>query len=238
MSSLERFFAEQAKFYESAADPAAAARGLASAFPAWAHRQERVALYAEFAVNNIRNLLGQLYPATRDALPAATWEGLVTGYYATRPGRASFEIGENGRAFAAFVDERRDLPAFVPALVRFEWMVQEVYTSKVEVPAKVEVLSVNPTLEVLQHPWALVSYLVPRPPRPDPVRQDETAIFWRNRETQLVHWMQANARTLLAIKLAGEGIDPAEAARAGGVPLDSVQAAIADHVKYGVLLAT
>lgn len=238
-SGLKAFFAAQARFYADAADPAAAARDLARALPGLDAPPGRVALYAEFVFAHVRVVLEKLYPATRAALPAATWDALVTRYYALRPARVHYEVNHAGEAFAAFLEEAAaTLPDFVPSLARFEWAIFTVHRSATEVPPAVDRLTLNPTVETAEHAWGLCAFADPASPRTSPpVPGDEVAVIWRHPVTRLARFMPANARTLLAVKIASEGLDPREAATAGGVPLERVEQAIAEHVAHGLLLA-
>lgn len=235
--SLDAFFAAQARFYADAADPAAAARDLARALPGLDAPPARVALYAEFVFAHVRVVLEKLYPAVRAALPAATWDDVVARYYALRPARVHYEVNHAGEGFPAHL-EQADVPDFVPALARLEWTIFTVHRSTTEVPAAVDRLTLNPTVETAEHAWGLCAFADPASPRATPpAAGDEVAVVWRHPVTRLARFMPANARTLLAVKLASEGLDPREAAEAGGVPLERVEQAIAEHVGHGLLLA-
>jgi hypothetical protein len=236
-SDLKAFFAAQARFYADAHDPAAAARDLARALPDLDAPPGRVALYAEFVFAHVRVVLEKLYPAVRAALPAATWDAVVTRYYAQRPARVHYEVNHAGEAFPALL-EQADVPGFVPALARLEWTIFAVHRSATEVPVAVDRLTLNPTVETAEHAWGLCAFADPASPRTaPPAPGDEVAIIWRHPVTRLARFMPANARTLLAVKIASEGLDPREAAEAGGVPLERVEQAIAEHVAHGLLLA-
>jgi hypothetical protein len=67
-----------------------------------------------------------------------------------------------GEGFAGFLADEagaRGLPDFLPALARFEWTDFAVYTSMEPVPARVERLTVNPTLMMLEHPFRLCAFM-------------------------------------------------------------------------------
>lgn len=236
--SLEAFFAAQARFYADAAEPAAAARDLARALPGLDAPPGRVALYAEFVFGHVRVVLEKLYPAVRAALPDATWQALVTRFYALRPAR-HYEVNHVGEAFPSLLEDARStLPDFVPALARLEWTIFCVHRGATEVPTRVDRLTLNPTVETVEHAWGLCAFADPASPRTTaPAPGDEVAIIWRHPVTRLARFLPANARTLLAVKIAAEGLDPRDAADAGGVPLARVEEAIAEHVAHGLLLA-
>lgn len=235
--SLQEFFAAQARFFERASEPDAAARELVTAFPGWSGRPSRVGIYARFVRWHVQELLEKVFPATKEALAPAAWLDLVAAYYATRPARVSYEINAGGEAFPAFVAERANLPEWLPALARFEWAAYAIYASTTEVPERVDRLAPNPTLDVLEHGWGLCAHKNAAAPRPAPARQDEVALLWRDPATGFTRWQTATPRALLALKLAGEGISPADAAREGGVSVESVQSALDEAVAAGLVLA-
>ncbi|MCO5166930.1 MAG: hypothetical protein M9894_11255 [Planctomycetes bacterium] len=142
-------------------------------------------------------------------------------------------LGRAGGAAPCAPPGEVDLPPFLPCLARLEWALVAAYTAPDPPPHA----RLNPTLEALEHPWRLCAYLDAAPPRAAPALGDEVALVWRHPVTLRVHHRPADARALLAIKLAAEGIDPASAAAAGGVPVEQVQAALDDAVRDGLLLA-
>lgn len=237
--SLEAFFAAQGRFFARAADPDAAARALMGELPGWSARPSRLAIYADFVHGHVRVALERLFEATRAALSEATWRELARRYYDTRPA-ASYELHQLGANLPDFMatQDDLDLPPWAPALARLEWAIFAVYTAPVELPLTVERLTLNPTAEALEHDWRVVAYRRAEPPRTAPPEPGhEVAVVWRHPTTHRANYLAANARTLLCIKIAAEGIAPEEAAAAGGVPVEAVRAAIAEYVACGLLLA-
>ncbi len=237
--SLERFFAAQARFFAAARDPAAATRALAEEFPGWAHRPARLAIYADFVHGHVRTTLERIYEVTREALPPAAWSALVARHHDARPA-TRYEINDLAAGFPEVLAAAHDLdlPPWAAPLARLEWTLFSVHTAPTELPTSVERLTLNPTAEALEHAWRLCAYREASPPRTTPpVEGDEVALVWRHPTTLKAQYLAANARTLLAVKLAAEGISPDEAAAAGGVPVENVHAAIAEHVTHGLLLA-
>ena len=90
-----------------------------------------------------------------------------------------------------------ELPDFLPALARFEWTDFAVYTSMEPVPERVERLTVNPTLAVLEHPFQLCAH-VRRQGRGAPEPGQEMALLWRHPERLVTMYLAANDRSLLA----------------------------------------
>jgi hypothetical protein len=231
--SLQDFFAAQARFFDRASDPPAAARDLVAAFPGWNPRPARLEVYARFVRWHVQEVLEKVYPATKDAVTPERWEALVAGYYATKPARAGYDINALGAAFPAFL---ADVPAWLPPLARLEWAIYATYASTTELPARVERLTINPTLDVLEHAFALCAYKAAPAPRAAPAAGDEVALVWRRPDTGFTSWQSATPRALLALKLAGEGVAVADAAREGGVSVEAVQAALDEAVASGLVL--
>lgn len=234
---LEAFFAAQARFFASAADPAAAAAALAAEFPGWRPRPARLVVYAEAVAGHVRATLEQTLPATRAAVDADRWAALVARHRARRPASAPAS-GALAADFAGTLDAALadlDLPAFLPALARLEWALVAAYTAP-DAPAP-DRAAVNPTLDALEHPWRLCAYLDAPAPRAAPAAGDEVALVWRHPATLRVHHRPADARALLAVKVVAEGIDPVAAAAAGGVSAAQVRAALDDAVRDGLVVA-
>ncbi|MCO5168706.1 MAG: DUF2063 domain-containing protein [Planctomycetes bacterium] len=238
--SLGPFFAATAELFRGAARPDEAARRLRERFPGWEPPLPRVEHLAGAVFGRIRGLLGALYPVTREALAPSTWEALVERYYALRPAAVGYEINAAGAAFPGVLEPlvaELGLPPFLPALARLEWTRYAVFASAAEVPARVDRLSLNPTAEALEHAWRLAEYVERAAPRGAPSPGEEVVLVWRRADSARARHAAADARALLAVKLAVEGLDPVEVARAAGVPREQVLAAIAEQVAAGLLLA-
>jgi len=234
---LQQFFAAAGAYFgEHPDDP----QRLIAAFPGWEVDPRRVGLYGRFVRGNLEDVLEHLFPICKAALDAPRWEGLLRAFYARRPA-THWELNAAGRDFPAFLTEQADLPPFLGDLATFEWAKFAVYAAEVEVPTRVETLTVNPTLRLLSHPWRLCRYSVAfgetgEVARGGPVAEEEQALLWRNRR-RFTSYRPADARSLLPLKLAAEGIAPEEAARAGGVPVEEVRAAVDEAIAKGFVLA-
>lgn len=210
---------------------------LLQAHPGWEAPRSRVALYGDFARSTAQDVLRKLYPLTCGLLDEAVWEGLVEAYRATRPAR-SFELNRLGEAFPAFLADEapvRGLPAWAPALARFEWADFAVFTSREVVPARVERLTVNPTLQVLELPFrvcACVRAKAEVPPEPGA----ELALLWRHPEQLTTMFLAASDRALLALKMAVEGLTPSDVAASTGVSEADIQQAVASCAREGLVL--
>jgi hypothetical protein len=210
---------------------------LYAAHPGWDAARSRVAVYGDFARRTVRDVMERLYPMTLKLLGEETSASLLEAYRATRPAR-SFEINRLGEGFPSFLADEagaRGLPAWVPALARFEWVDFLVYASEEEVPARVERLTVNPTLQVVQHPFRVcpcVRAKAVAPPEPG----DEIALLWRHPEQLVTMYMAASDRSLLVLKMAVEGLTPADVAAATGVSVEDIQQAVDFCAKDGLVL--
>jgi hypothetical protein len=212
---------------------------LRGAFPGWEAPDSRVALYGNFIRRHIRFALECLYPLTKESVAPERWSELVVEYDATRPAR-HFEINRLCEGFPAFVADvtgARGLPEFLPALARFEWSDWSVFVSEEPMPAKVERLTVNPTLTVLQHPYLLAPFIHAKGKGAAPAPGEELLLLWRHPEQLRTWFMVGHERALLAVKMALEGLSPQDVAAATGVAEESIRQSLGECVRDGLVLA-
>ncbi|QRK05118.1 putative DNA-binding domain-containing protein [Archangium violaceum] len=233
---LRGFFDSMTEFFTTPG-PDALER-LYAAHPGWDAPRSRVELYGRMVRHHGRATLEKLYPLTRASVDEAGWVELARAYEASRPSRP-FEMNHLGEGFPGFLAdeaERRGLPDFLPALARFEWADFAVYTSMEPVPEKVERLTVNPTLVALEHPFQLCAYVRAKGRgRPEPGQ--EMALLWRHPERLVTMYLAASDRSLLALKMAVEGLTPAQVAAATGVAEADIRAAVEACVSDGLVLS-
>ena len=201
---------------------------------------DRMALYARFVAAHPRSMLEKNFPLTRNVLGEETWARLSRAYVAAHPPR-SFEINQAASDFPSYLAERVDVdggvPAFVPALARFEWCDFCVFAADVEVPQTVHAPTVTSTLEVLTHGYRLVPWLQSAKPRPEaPEAGEETALLWRHPSTHRVRFRAADASALLALKIALESVPVEDAAQEAGMPQANLKALLRRHADEGLLL--
>jgi hypothetical protein len=232
--ALRRFLASAGPFVDRAGDPLAAADALRAAHPGWGAPRERLAIYADFVHHHVEDTLAKVHPRTKAAAGAA-WDGLVAGWYARRPAK-HFEINALADGFHELVAATPGVPPWLAPLARLEWTELQVYNARVEVAPSTPAASLNPTLEALEHGWRLVAYRTAEVAPGAPEVGAEVALLWRHPRTLKVNFLAANARALLAIKLAAEGISIDEAARQGGVPPDEVRAALREAIEHGLVI--
>jgi len=232
---LRHFFDSMAEYL---AEPSRQER-LHAAHPGWNAPPSRVAIYGRFVRFHVREALEKLYPLTQARVGPERWEQLVEGYTATRPAR-HFEMNQLGEAFPAFVADvtvAQGLLEFIPTLARFEWADWAVYASLEQVPQRVERLTVNPTLTVLQHPFQLCAYVRSKGASPAPAAGDEMAFLWRHPHQLNTWFMPATDRALLVVKMAVDGLSPGDVAVATGVAEADVRQALEESVREGLVLA-
>src|SRR5690606_28403070 len=129
-------------------------------------------------------------------------------------------------AFVADVAVAQGLPEFIPPLTRFEWADWAVYASQEQVPERVERLTVNRTLTVLQHPFKLCAYVRSKGSGPPPAAGGEMAFLWRHPHQLNTWFIPATDRALLVVKRAVEGLSPGDVAAATGVAEGDVRQAL------------
>lgn len=232
---LRHFFDSMAEYF---AEPSQQER-LHAAHPGWAAPPKRVALYGKFVRFHVRETLEKLYALTWASVGPERWEQLVEGYTARRPAW-HFELNQLGDAFPSFVADvavAQGLPEFAPALARFEWADWTVYASLEQIPERVERLTVNPTLTVLQHPFQICAYVRAKGAGPAPAAGDEMAFLWRHPHQLKTWFMPATDRALLVVKMAVDGLSPGDVAAATGVAEADIRQALEESIREGLVLA-
>lgn len=232
---LRHFFDSMADFF---AQPSGLDRLLA-AHPGWDSPPSRVALYGQFVRNHVRTTMEKLYPLLQESVGPEQWAALVEEYTATRPAR-HFEMNRIGEGFPAFVADRaaaRGLPEFAPALTRFEWADWAAFASEEPVLERVERLTVNPTLTVLQHPYRLCAWVRSPDRSSPPAPGEEMALVWRHPRFLTTWYRAASPQVLLVLKMAVEGLSASDVAAATGMAEDDVRRAVEECARDGLVLA-
>lgn len=128
-------------------------------------------------------------------------------------------------------------PAAVADLARLDLLHH--FVMNAHCPGAVDVLSVNPSLEIARLSWdpahVLDSGFETPPSRPVPT--ESWVMGWRNPETGEPRFIKAGPGDLLAVKLVVEAVDRlAEAVRCG-VPVARLDSVVSAAVEQGILMA-
>jgi hypothetical protein len=234
---LRHFFEQMGRFFEGPGD-ARGVGGLRDAFPGWDPPEHRLTLYARFVQAHPRVMLEKNHPLTREALGEPLWAELASGFCRAAPPR-SHELNQAAEGFAAFLGDAvpaRGLPAFVPALARFELAEFTVFAADVDLPARVAAPAPNPTLMVLEHPYRLVPWMLAQPRPSAPEQGAETVLLWRHPRTHRARFRVAEAGALLALKIALEGIAVSAAADEAGMTEPELGALLGAYAAEGLIL--
>jgi selenobiotic family peptide radical SAM maturase len=133
-----------------------------------------------------------------------------------------------------------DLSECIPDLARVEFSLFQVSQSgQKKIPDKVEVLCVNPTLQLLQLSWShLLSLLNSDKANPeDSVKPEpESVLVWRDPDGDRVKKKVAVEADLLALKIVTDELSVEEVAAEGGVAVGVIDRAIDRAVRLGLLL--
>ena len=170
----------------------------------------RMAVYVELVNNNFFGFLNACFPVARKTLGEKRWGALVRRFIATHPGETPY-FREIPLEFLTWFQSADPVgyPAWLGALLHYEWAELAVDTMVVEAPA-VEpsvdlaqgVAVLNPAMLLLAYDWP-VQRIGPvyRPRKPAPVQ----LLVYRD-AGDAVRFMQLNPLTarLLALLQAGE----------------------------------
>ncbi|MFY2564036.1 DNA-binding domain-containing protein [Corallococcus terminator] len=212
---------------------------LYTAHPEWRAPGSRISIYGDFVRGHVRAALEKLFPLLRGAVGAEAWLSLVEGYTLTRPAR-HHEVNHMGEGFPAFVADTLaslGLPAYAPALARFEWSDFAVFASQAQAPERVEHLTPNPTLVVLEQPFRICAYVRARGAATEPEPGDELALLWRHPGLLVTYYQEATPHALLVLKMAVEGLSASDVAAATGLPEADILDAVTRLSRDGLVLS-
>ncbi len=130
-------------------------------------------------------------------------------------------------------------PDFWRELARMESAIDKLQDGRTEIPAEVDRLSINPTLQLLQPSWKVLNSTAERAKDPSggTVKPEEWVLVWKDPMTGEIRADPALEEDLLVLKIVVEGIDPREVAAKGGLPVGAVDQALDRAVRRGILLA-
>ena len=208
----------------------------------------RLAVYRDFVARHVIDALDKNFVYTR-ALLGDDWAALASRYFRERPAH-HWELNAAGEAFPDFLEAERaaghaGLTPFHVVLAQFEWEEWLAYANPARIPGPEELQApaLNPTLAVLESPYALVDFLVahraelsPAVSLPPLLDAPDTLLVFRHPVEQLANAVAADADLLLAMKMAVEGIPVAVAAGATGRSVAAVRAALTTAGERGIVV--
>lgn len=178
--------------------------------------------------------LEKSYPVCRSLMGAEAWE------------RAAAGLRDNPEAFPERIKpltEALGLPEYLPELARLEWAYNSIKGAEAGIPEEVESICINPSVRLLELSWRnLASLLVngkqsSLKPEKGPEKGDELVLLWQDPRTGKTRAEVPSREDLIALKILSEGISHEDAARAGGLQVGVVDAAVDTAVHRGVVLS-
>ena len=179
-------------------------------------------------MEDARSILAQVFPACQRMVGPETWDRLLSMSGALQPERLQEVMAEEVAAGS--------LPGFLADLSTLEWTSHAVASSAVHIPARVAASQVNPSLELLSLSWKVSHLLRTESPLLAPAAEQEWVIVWRHPQTGRTLVESATPDRLLALKMLADGISPFEAAAAGRIPMNAVDAALRRATADGIIL--
>lgn len=208
----------------------------------------RLAIYRRFIAGHVRTALDKNFPVLAALLGPERWAALGEAFYAERP-PSHWELNEAARPFPGWLAAHEEaghegLLPFHVALASWEWEEFATYVHPAEIPTPDELTqpAVNPTLSILESPCPVARFMSRwlagdrEAPLPTPADGPEVAFLWRRPDTARVAFHQAVDDLVFAVTVAHQGLDPAAAARAHGLPEDAAVAAFERAVAMGLVL--
>lgn len=207
----------------------------------------RLAIYARMVEGHVRQAVAATFPETLSALDPAVRPALDAAFYDAHP-PSGWSLDAAAVPFPGFLEGY--LPgrvsetdaAFLVELARFEAVLAEVaLDATVEAagapPAGDGPFELNPTLIAVEVEHPLVEWLVaaPRPATLPPRGPARTALVFRHPVRDTACFQTATDDLLFALKIAADGLDPDDAARAAGLPIDAARAALANALALGLV---
>ncbi|MDY6837889.1 MAG: thio(seleno)oxazole modification radical SAM maturase SbtM [Thermodesulfobacteriota bacterium] len=173
-----------------------------------------------------------MFEKCRKCVDAHTWEQIV----------ALCGRNPDPDTFPDILKRHQDtlgLPHFLAELARLESTIHQVKHQATDTTDRIQELSVNPTLALLQVSWKHLPAMVQAGEGPSarPEPGEAFILVWRHPETGHVRTRAASDEDLLVLKLVVENIDPKEAANIGGHPVGAVDGAIHRALHRGLLVA-
>lgn len=215
--------------------------------------ESRIALYPEFVLDHVRNVLVKNFTSLAGLCSAEDWEGIVKEYFRTNP-PDHYELNANAARFPAFLQSlaeqgRFGLGEFHLELAEVEWLEWEVFSSPKEIPLPQEIREpvLNPTLAVLELKYPVVEYLrtwergkargFPAGVPPVPEEEDGGIVFvFRHPGTHEAVVQRATDPELFGFKVVHESIPLNQAAEEAHISLSEAESLLLDAAAKGLVI--
>jgi hypothetical protein len=231
--TLAQFHAAASEFYEGALGPADfVARLGGSPTPT-----SRFTYYQRLVEADVLRILGHLFPVTRALLGgerAPAWVSTVRAFRAARP-CTHWDLNQWGQPFAAWLDERTEVPAGTAQLADHEWTGFSVNTH----PSEWDGLAgVNPTLQVTHYTHQVAQCAAQHRKSPTAVPGlvpgEVTLMLLRDPVHLGLRVVQPTLGMLMVLALARNEVEPAWVERSGLSPAQLADAR-SELVRLGAL---
>ncbi len=215
--------------------------------------ESRIALYPEFVLDHVRNILVKNFSALASLFSAEEWEGIVREYFRTNP-PDHYEMNANAARFPAFLHQiaeqgRFGIGEFHLELAELEWLEWLAFSSPKEIPGPAEIREpvLNPTLTVLELNFPVVEYLrswqeertrgFPGGVPPIPEEKNRGIVFiFRHPRTHEAVEQRATDPELFAFKVIHEAIPLNQASEEAQISLSEAESLLLDVEKTGVII--
>jgi selenobiotic family peptide radical SAM maturase len=184
--------------------------------------------------NSIASKSPEIFPACRKVLSDASWQDFLALL------KPAADLSGLAGMLADPAVSVSSAPPYLFDLARLELALHRVRQARTSLPAVVEELAVNPSLQVCQVSWAGLLDLLGEgglQALPAPVARQEVILLWLDPETGKSRAQVAGDEELLALKMVCEGIEPRQAAEVGAVSVGTIMAALDRAAEKGILLA-
>jgi selenobiotic family peptide radical SAM maturase len=174
-----------------------------------------------------------IYPICRSLLNTEMWDQIVT---ACIPDQGPEPIPDLLEQHAG----KTGVPEYLPALARLERALHQVQMGREGIPSRVDHLTLNPTIHVLQLPWRNLPSLINAQGDTAVVRPElgeEVVLAWLDPKSNDVRVRTASDEDLLVLKMVAEGISTHEVAAQGTALPAAVGNALRRGVGDGLLIA-
>jgi len=215
--------------------------------------EARIALYPEFVLDHVRDVLQKNFSALVSLFSAEQWEVIVREYFRTNP-PDHYEMNANAARFTGFLHQmaeqgRFGIGEFHLELAEVEWLEWVAFSSpkRIPGPAEIEEPILNPTLTVLELNFPVAEYLrtweeerakgfpggVPQVPEEE---KGGIVFVFRHPGTHEAQVRRASDPELFAFKVIHEGIPLAQAAEEARIGLPEGEAILARAERTGFVI--